>query len=1254
MPERFITLTAIRARQGARVPARLGLRVVAVFGLLQALLFGALLLACPNAAAEPIKADVTVNMSGGYARLVFRFSEEVDADVRLSNGIVVVTFKQPVNVAVDRLNTNAVGYVSAARRDPDSKGLRIALARKVSVNSMVAGERLFVDLLPDTWTAAPPGLPQEVVEELAKRAREAERRVRQERQLAQQKRVTSIRLRVSHQPTFTRYVFDLPELIAITSNRSTEKLTLVFDAPLKFDFAEAKAAPPPMVESIEAEIGDSTTSVNFGFIGNVDIRAFREDNSYVVDVGGFDAKSKRKDTVARKPAERVELGAEQAEDKAGAAAAAPAPDAAAVKPTASQDAATTAKPVPKMPPAAEGSAPAVQSVAASPEALPPAAAKREPDKRDPDQREPERGDDALKTPRPSDPNAPVTAELRRQADTLRLSFPFAAATPTAIFRRADTLWLVFDSAVPIDVAALNADTTRTIRSAAVTRSRDGQVVRIKLERPRLTSLTAEGTIWTVIVGDIVLEPSKPMSVIRNINGPRATALIPFDDPRSIHRLSDPEVGDTLIAVTGLGPARGLLKTQDFVEFRALSSTHGVVVQPLADDVNVELAADKVVVGRPSGLTLSTAAASGGGGRRSNAYRAVMLDAQTWGFDRQAPFQDRQVSLLRAAAAAPEAKRAAPRLDLARFYLSRDMFVEAKAVLDVTLTDERPNGDDSTGLVMRAVANVMLGRSDAALRDLSNPLVGNQHDAPLWRALAFAKQGKWAEAREGFRHVEVAMGTLPIELQRLALKEAVRASIEARDFAGAAGQLNEFETLGVPKDLEATISVLAGRLAEGLGRHEDALVAYRAAAGSSDRPAAALGRLHELELRYELGDLKRPEFIAELETLTTVWRGDDTEVEALQLLAHLYTEEGRYREAFYVMRTALTAHPNSELTRRIQDEAATTFDALFLSAKGDAMPAIEALSLFYDFRELTPIGRRGDEMIRRLSDRLVSVDLLDQAAELLQHQVDHRLQGAARAQVATRLAVIYLMNRKPDRALAALRATRTADLSNELRNQRLLIEARGLSDTGRHDLALEVVVNMEGREAIRLRSDILWSAHRWREASEQVELLYGDRWRDFRPLDEAERADLIRAGIGYALGEDTLGIERFRGKYAAKMADSPDRRAFDSVTSRAGSSSGEFREIARMVAAVDTLEGFLREMRARYPDSGVLGPAPKAPAADAPAAGAKPPAATAPQSRAPLPDSQPTGTISDNRRAPRGEQRRQTFSTDSDGYGSYGP
>ena len=379
-------------------------------------------------------------------------------------------------------------------------------------------------------------------------------------------------------------------------------------------------------------------------------------------------------------------------------------------------------------------------------------------------------------------------------------------------------------------------------------------------------------------------------------------------------------------------------------------------------------------------------------------------------------------------------------------------------------------------------------------------------------------------------------------------------------------------------------MLAGRLYENLGRKEDALTSYRAAAASQDRRSAAQGRLREIELLNETGDMPRQEVIHELETLTTTWRGDETESGGLRLLAHLYTGDNRYRDAFHVMRTALRAHPDSDQTRKIQDEAAATFDSLFLAGKGDTLPPVEALGLFYDFRELTPIGRRGDEMIRRLADRLVSVDLLDQAAELLQHQVDHRLNGAARAQVATRLAVVYLMNRKPDRALATLQKTRTADLSNELRDQRLLLEARAISDGGRHELALEVIAGIKGREAIRLRSDIMWSAKRWRDAAEQIELMYGARWKEFTPLTDAERTDILRAAIGYALSDEQISLERLREKYAVKFADGPERRAFDVVSTPIGAAGPEFQDIANRLAATDTLEGFLRDLRARYPDA----------------------------------------------------------------------
>ena len=51
------------------------------------------------------------------------------------------------------------------------------------------------------------------------------------------------------------------------------------------------------------------------------------------------------------------------------------------------------------------------------------------------------------------------------------------------------------------------------------------------------------------------------------------------------------------------------------------------------------------------------------------------------------------------------------------------------------------------LVLRAIANIMLGRFDAALKDLHDPAVGNQNDAQIWKALVAARQGRWPEARE---------------------------------------------------------------------------------------------------------------------------------------------------------------------------------------------------------------------------------------------------------------------------------------------------------------------------------------------------------------------------------------------------------------------------------------------------------------------------------------------------------------------------
>ena len=51
-----------------------------------------------------------------------------------------------------------------------------------------------------------------------------------------------------------------------------------------------------------------------------------------------------------------------------------------------------------------------------------------------------------------------------------------------------------------------------------------------------------------------------------------------------------------------------------------------------------------------------------------------------------------------------------------------------------------------------------------------------------------------------------------------------------------------------------------------------------------------------------------------------------------------------------------------------------------------------------------------------------------------------------------------------------------------------------------------------------------------------------------------------------------------------MSGETDRLAFDTASRPGAANSAEFAAIAKMAASVDTLEGFLREMKTRFPDA----------------------------------------------------------------------
>src|SRR5579875_1824122 len=166
------------------------LRVCALVASLAALVAAAAATA-PARAAEPVDGEVKLENGEGFIRLAFRFAQPVPAAVKLAWPVLIISFQQPVAVAVDGLRAAAPQLIGAARRDPDGMAIRIALKQKVRINTIPAAERYYVDLLPEDWHGVLPGLPLEVVKELAERARAAEQALRRREAEARSEEHTS-------------------------------------------------------------------------------------------------------------------------------------------------------------------------------------------------------------------------------------------------------------------------------------------------------------------------------------------------------------------------------------------------------------------------------------------------------------------------------------------------------------------------------------------------------------------------------------------------------------------------------------------------------------------------------------------------------------------------------------------------------------------------------------------------------------------------------------------------------------------------------------------------------------------------------------------------------------------------------------------------------------------------------------------------------------------------------------------------------
>jgi len=80
--------------------ARRCLDLVSPFSCL--LVLAALVLASPCRADDAVKGEATFQASGGYARLILKLAEDVESEVTTAGSVIVIRFKRPVDIPVDK------------------------------------------------------------------------------------------------------------------------------------------------------------------------------------------------------------------------------------------------------------------------------------------------------------------------------------------------------------------------------------------------------------------------------------------------------------------------------------------------------------------------------------------------------------------------------------------------------------------------------------------------------------------------------------------------------------------------------------------------------------------------------------------------------------------------------------------------------------------------------------------------------------------------------------------------------------------------------------------------------------------------------------------------------------------------------------------------------------------------------------------------------------------------------------------------
>lgn len=1094
----------------------------------------ALALAVPAPAlAEPV--GLRAWSSDGFGRIVFDWPAEVGFQAAVSDGRLRVTFERPVEAALEPAVAAMPAYLAGGRIEGDGRTVVFDLRRPVALRTFRDRTSVALDLVrEDGPLAAAPAGPAETGA-AADPARAAAS--------APAEALPSLRVRGGIHPDRGRLVFDWPRNVGYTARQEGRSVRIEFDRPASADLRAVQRRLPRNVEAVAQGIQDGRLVVDVTVPEGSTIRHFRNGTSVALDVVDPPA--------ARRPAPKTGAAAPAKIEAPRVASAVPP---AAPAPSATPAAASTA------PPAAAAPA-AAGSRSRQAEAAPPAPA--------------------------ASPVTPVRLDAPSQPARQASGIVLDPRQPSALaaFLRAGHLHVVLDRALPAEaIPAIEPGGGILGRPEPLNLSSGGGF-RLPVADGVRPVVTKDGTAWRISLAPPTEPGSRSLPVEPQpgfLLGARV--LVRASDAASVITLADASAGDRLLVVPLPEAGQAVTAAHSFLQARLLPAAQGLVVRALDDALAVRPVRDGVELAADGGLLLSSAEDAGTAAPAAQPETASFpgearpFDLVAWSRPQEPDPNRARQGFQDALAAAPEADRNRLRLDFARFLFARGYGAEALGMLDLLLGLQPELEDQPEFLALRGASRVVAGHCAEAAADLNGKSLDVWPDAKLWRAAAAACLEDWPAAARGFADHPERVDAYPEPFGRRLALMAARASLEN----GTADRAERFLDRLVERLPEMAahpgVRYLRGRAALAAGRKEEATAALASTAASADGYYRTRAELALVDLDLDRGAATPEQAVERLERLRFAWRGDGFELAVLRRLGDAYLQAGRPDLGLETLRTASTLYPEDPQARQAEQRLRDALAGLFLRDGGAGLSPIDALALQDEFRDFLPTGPEGDRMGRNLAERLVEIDLLGRAGDMLQQQVEARLSGVEKGEVGARLASIRLLDGKPEMALKALDISEQPGLPDETASKRRVLRAKALAEGGRPAEALALLGQEASRPANLLRVDIAWRAGHWAEAAAALDSLIGAPPAGGAKLEAPLPSLVLKRAVALSLAEDAVGLEKLRTDFAGPMAGTAEADTFRLLTRRGGGGGLDLATIQRRVAEVDLFRSFLTDYR----------------------------------------------------------------------------